>query len=134
MLTSRKSEVTIEFISLVGFLLIIFIIVLIVIGLKNNDISTSTIYSDAQRTSNLIANEINFAASIRGYYRVFEIPPKLVNNIEYSVSINTDFRLVEIKWDTKSVTSNIITNNVSGTINPGVNKIKNDGGGVLIES
>ena len=136
MLTLRKSEVSTEFISLVGFILVIFIIVLIIVGSKNKDISESIIFSDAQRIANLIANEINFAASIRGYYREFTLPPRLVESVNYSVFVNTDFRFVEVKWDSKSVISNIITGNVSGTVNPGVNRIeiKNEEGLVLIES
>jgi len=136
MLTLRKSEVSIEFITLVGFILIIFVSVLVIVGLRYNDVSESIIFSEAQRIANLIANEINFAASMEGYYREFELPQKLVNNIEYSVSIDTDFRFVEVKWDGKNAVSNIITENVDGTVKPGLVriKIKNDEGLVLIES
>jgi len=136
MLMLRKSEVSTEFISLVGFILIIFIIVLVTVGLRNNEISETTIYADAQRIANLIANEINFAASIEGYYREFSLPLNLVNNIEYNVSINTNLRFVEVKWNGKNAISNIITENVNGVVKPGVNKIKikNDEGLVLIES
>ncbi len=136
MLTLRKSEVSTEFISLVGFILIIFVIVLVTVGLRNNEISESTVYADAQRIANLIANEINFAASIEGYYREFSLPLNLVNNIEYNVSINTNLRFVEVKWDGKNAISNIITENINGVVNPGVNriKIKNDEGLVVIES
>ncbi|NIO44693.1 MAG: hypothetical protein GTN36_04030 [Candidatus Aenigmarchaeota archaeon] len=136
MLTLRKSEVSSEFISLVGFILIVFISVLIIVGLRYNDVSESIIFSEAQNMANLIANEINFAASMEGYYREFSIPKKLVNNIEYNVSINTDFRFVEVKWDDKKAIANIITERVSGTVEPGLIKIKikNDEGLVLIES
>ena len=136
MLTLRKSEVSTEFISLVGFILIIFIAVLVVVGLRYNDVSESIVFSEAQKVANLIANEINFAASMEGYYREFSIPQKLVNNIEYNVSINTNLRFVEVKWNGKNAISNIITENVNGVVKPGVNKIKikNDEGLVLIES
>jgi len=136
MLILRKSEVSTEFISLVGFILIVFVSVLIIVGIRYNDVSESIVFSEAQSTANLIANEINFAASMEGYYREFELPQRLVNNIEYNVSINTDFRFVEVKWNDKNAVSNIITENVQGTVNPGLVKIKikNDEGLVLIES
>ena len=136
MLILRKSEVSTEFISLVGFILIVFVSVLIIVGIRYNDVSESIVFSEAQSMANLIANEINFAASMEGYYREFELPQRLVNNIEYNVSINTDFRFVEVKWNDKNAVSNIITENVQGTVNPGLVKIKikNDEGLVLIES
>jgi len=135
MLTLRKSEVSAEFIMLVGFILLIFIFILVTTSSKTAEVTETTIYSDAQKIADFIANEINFAASIRGYYRNFDLNPKLTNDIEYDVSINTDLRFVEVKWDNKSVISNIITENISGTINPIVtNKIKNDEGMVIIES
>ncbi|NIM47567.1 MAG: hypothetical protein GTN40_05435 [Candidatus Aenigmarchaeota archaeon] len=136
MLTSQKSEVSIEFISLVGFILIIFIVILITVGLKNDEIAESTVFSDAQKIANLIANEINFAASIEGYYREFTLPSKLIDNIEYNVSINTNLRFVEVKWNGKNAVSRIITENINGEVKPGLNRIriKNDEGLVLIES
>ena len=112
MLTLRKSEVSIEFISLVGFILVIFIIVLVVVGLKNKDVSEATVFSDAQRIANLVANEINFAASMEGYYREFTLSQKLVNNIDYNVSINTDFRFVEVKWNGKNERGEVVSSGI----------------------
>lgn len=134
MLILRKSEVSTEFITLVGFILIIFIVVLVIVGLKNKDVSESIAFAEAQRVSNLVANEINFAASIKGYYREFTLPTKLVNDIPYDIFIDTNFRFVEIKWDSKNAMSNIITENIYGTIKPGLNRIRNEGGMIILES
>jgi hypothetical protein len=134
MLTLQKGEISIEFIALIGFILVIFTSMIIVIGLKNKDISDSMIYSDAQKIADTVASEINTAARIEGYYREFEIPRKIAGMENYSVNISTDFRFVQVKWDNKNEMSNIVTENVSGTINPGLNKIRNEEGMIIIES
>jgi len=134
MLTLQRGEVSIEFIVLICLILIIFTFMITIIGLKNKDISESMIYSDAQRIADTIASEINTASRIEGYYREFEIPEKIAGIENYSVVINTDFRFVQVKWDNKNKISNIVTENVSGTISRGLNKIRNEGGVIKIES
>ena len=105
-----------------------------VIGLKNNDINQSMIYSDAQKIADSVASEINTASRISGYYRKFEIPDKIAGIENYSVVINTDIRIVQVKWGNNNEMSNIVTDNVSGSVNPGVNSIRNEGGMIIIES
>ena len=134
MLTSQKGEVSIEFMVFIGIVLLIFVLIVGMIGLRIKNINESMVYSDAQRICNIITSEINTATRIEGYYREFELPERLVNNKEYVVLINTDFRFVEVKWDNYNVISNIVTENVSGSANPGKNKIRNDNGVIIIES
>jgi hypothetical protein len=134
MLTSRKSEVSVEFLFLIGIILFIFVTVDILVGLRIRDINESSVYLEAQKISQNIANEINIATRIDGYYREFEIPRTLPNGKNYSVHINNDFRLVEIRWDGKISASRIMTENVSGSVTPGINRIRNDRGMIIIES
>ena len=134
MLILQKGEVSIEFVVLVGIILIIFTFMISVIGIKNQDITDSMIYSDAQRIANTIAYEINIASRVEGYYSEFEIPEKIANIENYSVEIKKDFRIVQVKWGDNSEMSNIVTENVSGNVNPGLNKIRNEGGLITIES
>ncbi len=131
---SRRGEVSIEFISLVGLMLSIFVFMIVVIGLKNNDITESMVYSDAQKIADAIASEINTASRIEGYYRDFEIPEKIAGIENYTVNYSTELRFVQVKWGINNQMSNIVTSNVSGTINPGKNRIRNEGGMIIIES
>jgi hypothetical protein len=134
MLILQKGEVSIEFVILIGIMLVIFTSMITVIGLKNNDITQSMIYSDAQRIADSVASEINTASRISGYYRKFEIPAKIAGIENYSVNYSTELRFVQVKWGNNNEMSNIVTDNVSGTINPGINRIRNEGGMVIIES
>jgi hypothetical protein len=134
MSTLRKSEVSTEFMALVGLLMVIFISFMVVIGLKSQDVSNEIAFTDAQKISDSLAKEINFASSIDGYYREFELPLKLANGMNYTVSINNDYRFVEVVWDNYNAVSNIITNNVTGSAMPGPNIIRNIGGAITIES
>ncbi len=131
---SRRGEVSIEFISLIGLMLSIFVFMVVVIGLKNNDITESMVYSDAQKIADVIASEINTASRIEGYYRDFEIPEKIAGIENYTVNYSTELRFVQVKWGVNNQMSNIVTSNVSGTINPGTNRIRNEGGMIIIES
>ena len=136
MLTSLKAEVSTEFMVFIGILLVFFVFFVGIIGVKNMDIDESTVFTNAQGILDIVANEINTAARIEGYYREFYIPEKLVSGDIYNITIYKDLRLVKIEWDYgKNVMSNIQTENVSVTnVNPGTIKIRNEGGMVIIES
>lgn len=131
---SQRGEVSLEFILLVGLILLIFTSMVTVIGLKNQDITESTVYSDAQKIADIVASEVNTASRIDGYYRKFEMPEKIAGLENYSVTINKEFRFVEVSWNGMSKVSNIVTENVSGEIKPGANIIRNNGGLITIES
>lgn len=134
MLTSRKAEISIEFIVFIGILLIFSVFFIGIIGANTRDINESTVFVSAQAISDNVANEINLATRIKGYYREFYLPEKLVNDESYSIEINKDFRLVIVKWNNKNVMSNIETENILGTVNHGTNRIRNEGGLIIIES
>jgi hypothetical protein len=134
MLTLRKAEISIEFVIFIGILLIFFIFFFGIIGFKTADINESSVFTNAQNIANKVANEINIASGMEGYYREFSIPEKLVSGDEYLVNINTDYRIVHLTWNGKSAISNLMTDQISGNVTPGTNRIKNEGGVVIIES
>ena len=133
MLTSRKAEISIEFVVFIGILLVFFIFFFGIIGFKTADINESSLYTNAQNIANEIANEINIASGMEGYYREFSIPERLVSGDNYSVNINNDYRIVQLAWDGRGVVSNLMTDQISGNITPGTNRIKNEGGLIIIE-
>jgi hypothetical protein len=133
MSTSRKAEASIEFMVFFGIILLFFVFFLEIVGTNNKDISDSTVYANAADVLNTVVNEINTASRVQGYYREFMLPSKLSGGESYSVTYSTAFRTVSIEWgDKKSVVSNIITNNVTGSIAAGYNRVENNGWGVSI--
>ena len=134
MLTSRKAEISMEFIIFMGILLAFFVFYFGIIGVKIRDVNESRVFANAQDIVNQIAYEINTAARMEGYYREFIISQKLVDRNGYSVEIDKDARIVVIRWDGSNVISNIITDQISGNVSPGLNRIRNQGGLIIIES
>jgi hypothetical protein len=134
MLTLRKAEISVEFVVFIGILLIFFVFFFGIIGVKTRDINESTVFTNAQSIADKIADEINIATRFEGYYREFYIPEKLISGDNYSVTIHEGFRLVEIRWNGKNAMSNLVTENIDGEINLGNNKIRNEGGVIIIES
>lgn len=134
MLTLHKAEISVEFVVFIGILLTFFVFFFGIIGAKTRDINESTVFANAQSIADKIADEINIATRFEGYYREFYIPQKLVNGNTYSITFYKDLRLVEVKWDGKNVMSTLVTENISGSINLGSNKIRNEGGVIIIES
>jgi hypothetical protein len=133
MLTLRKSEASIEFIVLIGILILFFVFFVGITGVNNRDIRESTVFTNARSILDIVINEINTASRIEGYYREFHIPEKLSNGETYTLTIYTDLRMVKIEWsDNKNLISNIVTENIIGSVNPGTNIIKNEKGIVKI--
>jgi len=133
MLTSRKSEASIEFIVLIGILILFFVFFVGITGVNNRDIRESTVFTNAKSILDIVINEINTASRIEGYYREFHIPEKLSNGETYTMTIYTDLRMVKIEWNSnKNLMSNIVTENIIGSVNPGTNVIKNEKGIVKI--
>jgi len=133
MLTLRKAEISVEFVVFIGILLIFFVFFIGILGAKTRDTNESTVFTNAQSIADKIADEINIAARFGGYYREFYIPQRLVNGDDYSVTFYLNFRLVEVKWDGKNAMSNLVTENISGNISLGNNKIRNENGVIIIE-
>jgi hypothetical protein len=133
MLILRKSEASIEFVVLIGILLLFFVFFIGITGVNNRDISESTVFANARNILDTVTNEINTASRIEGYYREFFLPERLSNGEVYYITIYTNLRMVKIEWSNKkNIMSNIVTENVMGSVNPGVNVIKNEKGIVKI--
>jgi hypothetical protein len=133
MLTLRKAEVSTEFMVFIGILLVFFVFFVGIVGVNNNDINDSTVFKHAESILNIVANEINTASRIEGYYRNFFIPEKLINGENYSITVYDDLRIIKIEWDNgKNIMNNIQTENVEGNVTPGNNNITRTDGVVKI--
>lgn len=133
MSTLQKAEISTEFMVFIGILLVFFVFFIGIVGVNNKDINDSTVFISARNILDIVTEEINTASRIEGYYREFYISEKLVDGESYSITIITNLRLVKIEWDEgKNLLSNIQTENVQGTVNPGTNKIRRVNGIVKI--
>jgi hypothetical protein len=135
MLVSQKAEVSIEFITFFGILLLFFAFFVGIIGMNNNDINESTVYKSAENILNTVANEINTASRIEGYHREFFIPENLPDGETYNITYSTSFRMVKIEWDDgRNIIENIETENLIGNASAGYNRIENLNGEVNISA
>lgn len=125
------AQASIEFI----FLLSILSIFLFLVVYQNSSLYSQANYvktlKDAQEISDQIAFEINLALKAGdGYSRVFYIPNKISNSIDYNVSIEN--YLVILKWNSSSTQSVIFVKNVNGEIVKGKNFIRNLNGVIYV--
>jgi hypothetical protein len=128
-----KAEASLEFMTFFGILLLFFVFFLGIVGTNNRDIQESTISAKAENVLGTVVEEINTASRIEGYHREFSLPSELPNGNAYTISYNTTLRIVQIMWGSgRNVIRNIVTNNVSGNIVTGYNRIENLNGKVRI--
>ena len=89
------------------------------------------IYSEAKKISDAIAMEINLALKAgEGYSRVFYIPEKILNSIDYNVTVSN--YKVYVYWNDGSTQSIIYTKEINGIIKKGENLIRNLNGEIYV--
>jgi len=125
------AQVSIEFISLISVLFILLILTIYYNSELYYQIYSTRILKEAQTISDQIASEINLALKAGdGYSRIFFLPTKISNTIDYSITVEN--YLVIVAWDSSSVQSTILTKNVTGEFLKGKNLIRNSGGIVYV--
>jgi hypothetical protein len=94
---SGKGQTTIEMIVVVGFILILFTLILLVAHNKTLDSNDLKMRLDAKRVAGSLADNINtIAEQGHGYYRYFTLPQYLFGGTEYNISVYGSF--VEVNW------------------------------------
>jgi len=89
------------------------------------------IYSEANKISQAIASEINLALKAGdGYSRIFYIPQKILNSIDFDVKVS-NYR-VYVYWKEGSSQSVIYTKEINGTFTKGENLIRNVDGVIYV--
>jgi hypothetical protein len=126
-----RGQISVEFMTLVSILIVIFTVFLWsanswdykIIGIKTN--------AEAKKLSDIIAFEINSAARAGdGYKRSFYLDEHPYGISDYDISV--EGYSVFIDWDDKSISSNIITKNITGNVIKGWNLIENKDGMVYV--
>jgi hypothetical protein len=125
------AQVSIEFISLISVLFILLVLTIYYNSELYFQIYSTRILKEAQTISDQIASEINLALKAGdGYSRIFFLPSKLSNSVDYSITVEN--YLVIVAWDGSPVRSTILTKNVTGEFLKGRNLIRNSGGIVYV--
>jgi len=129
-----KAQVSIELLSLLAVALLLLILFNIWTYRFQSSTERDSTYFDAERVCSLLANEINTAASIGdGYKKHFSLPSKLINYVDYNISVLPSGKLVVVSWRGRETWCDIISSNISiNTLNKGGNIIKNKKGEIII--
>lgn len=126
-----RGQISIEFMIFVTILALIVIALLWNnLSLQNRMIGIKT-NVEAQKLSDSIAFEINAAVKAGdGYERDFYVENSFFGISNFNISVEEYY--ASIDWSERSVSSRIITKNITGTISKGWNQIKNVNGEIIV--
>ena len=126
------AQVSMEFMTFVAFLLILVFLMVYQNYQSFAQTENFKVYQDAQKAVDEIAFEINVALKAgNGYSRNFYVSKSLYGISNFTVEVK-DYT-VKLKWNKGEVSSNIMTRNITGTVKPGGNLIKNVEGEIYVE-
>ena len=124
-------QASIEFFALISVLIVILTIVIYFNSSYYHKFNLYQVNSEAKKISDAVAMEINLALKAGdGYTRVFYIPDKILNAIDYEINIS-NYR-VYVHWNFGSTQSVIYTRNVNGVLKRGENLIRNVNGEIYV--
>lgn len=125
------AQVTIEFMVIVSILL--FLLLLFVwnsFSLQKEMIALRS-YTEARKLSDRIAFEINTALKTgNGYSRNFYVEDSFAGISDFDILV--DNYSVLIKWSQGLVSSQILTENITGSVKKGWNFIQNKNGAIYV--
>jgi len=125
-----KSQTAIEFLILVGVVLLFFTSFFLILGENIEDKASQNINKNVNEIALLVQEEIGFASdSVEGYYREFKVPQD-INGLDYEISLVGN--KVYIKSVNEKYSIALPVQNVSGEIEKGINVIQKNGGVVLL--
>ncbi|MFH1173967.1 MAG: DNRLRE domain-containing protein [archaeon] len=118
---NRKAQTSIEFVLLFSFMLLVFVIFVILIQSKINDVKQERVMTKMRDIGGVVLEEVRLARSVSlGYARNFTLP-RTIDGESYSIEIidNNDI-VVHFKNDTVVL---FLPANVTGNVSPGMNII-----------
>ncbi len=132
---SPSGQSTIEFIIIIAFMLLIFIMLVFLAWEKTTESNEFRTFIDAKKIAISITDNINTISRLgSGYYRYLSIPAGIYGNYEYEINITGN--LVGITWGDYVWSDQMITSNVTiFCLDKGMNKknrILNDNENILI--
>jgi len=136
---TRRAQTSMEFVILTGFMLLAFLSFYIVIQSKLVEANTENTDNAAKQAELLVVNELRVAESVPdGYYREFELPPK-INAMNYNISIMNGVAgtpEIVVKYDGRERVYFVPQTYVStlSNLSKGKNNISKNNGMILIQS
>ena len=139
----KKSQISLEFMLLIGFLLLVFVTFLAIIQYRMVEAIKEKELELLQEVANFARNEINLAATVEdGYYRLFTLPNS-VSGKQYTIeltqyneflgldlSFKNDNRKIFVNVPSVELLVDVKTDPIK--INPGTNIIMKQEGKVII--
>lgn len=127
----RKAQTSVEFVFLVGAMLIMFLLFSIMVQNQMLTAVERANQAKLREIENLIKSEFDIAfAASPGYSRVFEIPT-ILDGLNYSVELFEDQEIILTMQHEELV--GFIPYNITGTLGEGKNVIwKNSTGGLFV--
>lgn len=123
-MSHTKAQISLEFMVLVGFVLLAFTIYTPILWQQQNEILGERKTLIGEKIALTLKNEIDMAVMFgSGYERNFTIPDYILNS-KYTITVHD--RIINVKWDTGETQEMIITNRTSGIPSPGKNTILNE--------
>ncbi len=130
---SSKGQISMEFITFLGVILLLFAFASYAAITSTLNIISENEITDARRIATTIAQEVNIAVEVgTGYTHSFYLPEYLYGGLSYTVN-SSQSRFVYIQWKDRSYYLPVLADNVTDTVKKGQNTIKNVGGVIVFE-
>lgn len=108
----RRAQISFEFMLTLGFLIIVFLVMMTYFNAKTSEASDLKTYLDGKRICEAVANNINIVLQEGdGYYKNFSIPEDVYWGHNYSLVLCQN--QVYINWGTGSYYSNVFTADIN---------------------
>jgi len=118
-----KAQVSMEFMSLIGIMLLLFIIYIPFFWQQQLDIETEKEYLIGEKVALSVKKEIDTAVMFgSGYRRNFTLPEQ-ISHTDYTLIVTG--KTLRVIWSDKATHENLIAHDIVGNPVPGQNVIEN---------
>ena len=118
-----KAQVSIEFLALVSFMVLTFLIYTPFFWQQQLDIEVEKEYLIGEKIALSVKKEIDIAVMFgSGYKRNFTLPGQ-ISNSDYVIAIEN--KTLKIRWKNRATEENLIAHNISGNPKTGFNTLSN---------
>ena len=118
-----KAQVSIEFLALVSFMVLTFVIYTPFFWQQQLDIEVEKEYLIGEKIALSVKKEIDIAVMFgSGYKRNFTLP-KQISNSNYVIAIEN--KTLKLRWKNRATEENLIAHNISGNPKAGFNTLSN---------
>ena len=127
-----KAQVSVEFLSLVSFMVILFLVYMPFFWMQQLDIQTEKEYLMGEKMVISVKKEIDTAVMFGpGYRRNFTLPDQ-IGPYDYVILIQD--KTLKLNWKDRATEENLIAHSIVGNVQPGPNTIRNEDDVIYINS